>query len=323
MQDRMQSPHRIVNLAASALVDPLFHLFLYVAHRFRDPRPGYRIASDVIATFFALAPAYLKAIRTNMGTVLDLPWDHPETERWARRMANNHACAWVDFFFYGQRDPRVALAQFERVEGIEHVDRALRQGGVILLTAHAGNFELGGLLLRHRGLQVHTVYHPDRFQAVEALRARIRAQGGVVGVPVDGRGFSTLPLLKHLREGRTVAMQGDRDFNLSGLPFPFFGKTAHFPKGPWELAAMTGAPVIVSFFRTDEHRRFHATFHEPIWVTGSRGERQASILEGMRRYVTLLEGFVRRHPDQWYCFYPFWDDPLRKGRRPNASDQVS
>lgn len=311
MQNRMQSPSRIMNAMASALVDPLFHAFLHGARTFRDPRPGYRIADDVLATFFALAPAYRSAIRQNMSIVLGRPPDHPETDRLAWRMARNHAYAWVDFFFYGQRPPEVALAQLETLEGAEHMDRAL-QGGAILLTAHAGNFELGSLLLRHRGLQLHTVYHPDRFQAVERLRARIRAQGGVVGIPVDGRGFSTLPLLKHLREGRAVGMQGDRDFNLQGRPLPFFGRPVHFPKGPWELAAMTGAPVIVSFFRTDERRRFHATFYEPIHVRGERGERHASIEAGMARYVTLLESLVRQHPDQWYCFYPFWDDPLRK-----------
>lgn len=75
---------------------------------------------------------------------------------------------------------------------------------------------------------------------------------------------------------------------------------------------MTGAPVIVSFFRSDERHRFHATFYEPIHVRGERGARQASIVEGMTRYVAILEDLVRRHPDQWYCFYPFWDDPLRK-----------
>lgn len=318
MQDRMQSRNRLVNLAASALVGPLFHLFLFAARTFRDRAQGHRIAEDVVGAFFALAPAYLKAIRENMGVVLGLPWDHPETERLARRMARNHAYAWVDFFFFGQRPAAEALDHFERLEGAEHLEQALR-GGAILLTAHAGNYELGGLLLREKGIQIHTVYKPDRFAAVERLRNRVRARGGVVGVPVDGVGFSTLPLLKLLREGRVVGMQGDRDFNLTGLPMPFFGREAYFPKGPWELAAMTGAPVIVSFFRSDAQRRFHATFYEPIHVGGGRGERQAAIAAGIARYVAILEDLVRRHPDQWYCFYPFWDDPLRKGLSAGAS----
>ena len=111
---------------------------------------------------------------------------------------------------------------------------------------------------------------------------RSARQGGVIGVPVDGVGFSTLPLLKLLREGRLVGMQGDRDFSLNGLPIPFFGQEAYFPRGPWELAAMTGAPVIASFFFMDAELRFHAKFFEPIHVDGERSKRMASIEQGMR-----------------------------------------
>jgi predicted LPLAT superfamily acyltransferase len=47
-------------------------------------------------------------------------------------------------------------------------------------------------------------------------------------------------------------------------------------------------------------------------VAGERGRRMASIELGMRQYVLQLEELVREHPDQWYCFYPFWEDPLRR-----------
>ena len=32
----------------------------------------------------------------------------------------------------------------------------------------------------------------------------------------------------------------------------------------------------------------------------------------VQRYVAILERYVREYPEQWYCFYPFWDDPSRK-----------
>jgi predicted LPLAT superfamily acyltransferase len=92
---------------------------------------------------------------------------------------------------------------------------------------------------------------------------------------------------------------------------PFFGREVPFPRGPWELAAMTGAPIITSFFYTDEERRFHAHFGEPIRIAGGRGGRMEAIQAGMRSYVADLEALIRRHPSQWYCFYPFWDDPAR------------
>ncbi|HEX9009615.1 MAG TPA: lysophospholipid acyltransferase family protein, partial [Holophagaceae bacterium] len=282
----MQSDSRLLGLAYGAVFGSLFPLFFFAARSFARRSRGHEIADQVANAFMALRPKYLEAILGNTAQVLGLRPDHPEVERIAREMVRQHARAWVDFFWYGQRKPEEALAQFASIEGLEWLDGAIAEGrGVILLTAHAGNYELGGLLLRARGLSVHAVYKPDRFEAVERLRERLRTQGGVVGLPVDGVGFSTLPLVKLLREGRLVGMQGDRDFSLNGVSVPFFGREVPFPRGPWELAAMTGAPVVTSFFFVDEAGRFHARFGEPIRVQGQRGARMAAIEAGLRAYV--------------------------------------
>ncbi|WLT31515.1 lysophospholipid acyltransferase family protein [Geothrix sp. PMB-07] len=317
MQDRMQSESKLLGLVYGAVFGTLFPLFHFAARSFARRERGHDIADQIANAFMDLRPKYLEAILGNTARVLGLKPTHPQVERTARDMVRQHARAWVDFFYYGQRAPEEALAQFASIQGLEHLDGALAQGrGAILLTAHAGNYELGGVLLRARNLKVHAVYKPDRFEAVERLRESMRAQGGVVGIPVDGVGFSTLPLVKLLREGALVGMQGDRDFSLNGVPIPFFGREVPFPRGPWELAAMTGAPIITSFFYTDENRRFHAQLGEPVHILGERGDRMAAIEAGMREYVADLEALIRQHPSQWYCFYPFWDDPAREAPQP-------
>jgi KDO2-lipid IV(A) lauroyltransferase len=314
MQDRMQSDSKLLGLVYGAVFGSLFPLFHFAARSFARRERGHDIADQIANAFMLLRPQYLEAVLGNTARVMGLKPTHPQVERTAREMVRQHARAWVDFFWYGQRPVAEALAQFASIEGIEHLDAAIAEGhGVILLTAHAGNYELGGVLLRSRNLKVHAVYKPDRFEAVERLRESMRAQGGVVGIPVDGLGFSTLPLVKLLREGALVGMQGDRDFSLNGMSVPFFGREVPFPRGPWELSAMTGAPIVSSFFFTDDDRRLHARFGVPIRVLGARGERKASIASGLRAYVADLEALIRQQPSQWYCFYPFWDDPAREG----------
>lgn len=315
----MQSQSKLLDLVYAGIFGTLFPLFLHVARTITRRSRAFEISDDIIGAFMALRPKYLEAVKGNVAQVLVRPLTHPEVDRIARAVVRQHARAWVDLFYFGQRPPEEALRNFAEVQGLEHAERVVQEGrGAILLTAHAGNFELGGLLLRAKGMEIHVVYKPDRFEAVERLRTQIRSQGGVVGVPVDGVGFSTLPLVKLLREGRLVGMQGDRDFSLHGLPLPFFGRETYFPRGPWELAAMTGAPILCSFFFTDEEGRFRARFMEPITITGERGQRQAAIEAGMRHYVADLENLIREHPDQWYCFYPFWEDPLRTASGPRV-----
>ncbi len=308
----MQSDSKFLGLVYGAIFGTLFPLFPLAARSFARRERAHDIADQIANAFMTLRPKYLEAITGNTAQVLGLKPSHPLVERTARDMVRQHARSWVDFFYFGQRPAAVAMTQFAGLDGLDKLDAVIAEGrGVILLTAHAGNYELGGILLRARNLKVHAVYKPDRFEAVERIRESMRAQGGVVGLPVDGIGFSTLPLVKLLREGALVGMQGDRDFSLNGVPMTFFGREVPFPRGPWELSAMTGAPIVTSFFFSDENRRFHAHFGEPIRVLGGRGDRMAAIEAGMRAYVRDLETLIRRHPSQWYCFYPFWDDPAR------------
>ncbi|MBK8724645.1 MAG: lysophospholipid acyltransferase family protein [Holophagaceae bacterium] len=308
----MQSDSKVLDLVYGGVFGTLFPMFLFAARTFEHRERGFEIADQVMEAFIALRPKYLDAVCGNMAQVLGLPPEHPEVRRVAVQAIRQHAYSWVDFFRFGQRSVDYGLSFMDAIEGREHLDASLAEGrGVILLTAHLGSYEVGGMLLRSRGTSIHAVYKPDRFAPVEKLRTRMRENTGVIGIPV-GEGFATLPLVKVLREGGLVGMQGDRDFSLNGLPIPFFGREAFFPRGPWELAAMTGAAIVPAFFFTNAEHRFMGHFEAPIHVLGGRGERMRAIETGMREYVAHLEQLVREHPDQWYCFYPFWDDPKRQ-----------
>lgn len=313
MQDRLPQQSPFKERLNSALLEGLFHLGLKLSGSFARRENLHRICNDVMNAFFHLWPSFSDVVCQNMAQVLGLPATHPKVRAKAQSMIRNQAKAWVDFFHYGQKSTEELRAVINTFTGIQQLQSLLDQHkGAILLTAHTGNFELGGLLLRLLDTEIHVVYKADRYPAVEKIRTRIREQGGVQGIAVDGIGFSTLPLLKLLREGKLVGMQGDRDFSLNGLALPFLGRETYFPKGPWELAAMTGAPILCAFFYMDEAGRFHARFEKPIYITNQREFRQEAIRFGMQSYVAHLESVVRAHPEQWYCFYPFWDDPLRK-----------
>src|SRR5512135_815983 len=112
MQDRMQSDSRLLGLAYGAVFGSLFPLFFFAARSFARRSRGHEIADQVANAFLALRPKYLEAVLGNTAQVLGLPASHPEVERVSRDMVRQHARAWVDFFWFGQRDPGEALAQF-------------------------------------------------------------------------------------------------------------------------------------------------------------------------------------------------------------------
>jgi KDO2-lipid IV(A) lauroyltransferase len=121
--------------------------------------------------------------------------------------------------------------------------------------------------------------------------------------------------MRALEANGIIAMQGDRDFNNTGLAVPFFGRESYFPRGPFRVAMATGAAVLPAFIIQVPDGRYRAVVEEPLEIRRS-GDRDAGLADNIRRYAVTLERYVRDFPDQWYCFYPFWDDPSRK---PTAS----
>jgi KDO2-lipid IV(A) lauroyltransferase len=128
--------------------------------------------------------------------------------------------------------------------------------------------------------------------------------------------LSALGALRVLRSGGVVAVQGDRDFNDSGIPVPFFGRMAWFPKGPAVLSLISRSPILPVFILRAEDGNgagsggFRVIVCDPVEPAGESGD-EAAVERIVRQCVAIMECVIRAHPDQWYCFYPFWDDPSR------------
>src|SRR5947207_1584499 len=89
---------------------------------------------------------------------------------------------------------QVLMPLFEILAAME---RCLASGrGCVFLTAHLGNWEMGGLLLGDRAREVAVVYVPDRFERVEEYRSRYRRRAGLTEIPVASDAFSALPALR-------------------------------------------------------------------------------------------------------------------------------
>ncbi|HEY3348994.1 MAG TPA: lysophospholipid acyltransferase family protein [Thermoanaerobaculia bacterium] len=250
-----------------------------------------------------------EAILDNTAAVLGLPRNSREVERAGREMVSRHSRLWIDLLRYSGRsdiDPRSLLAARS---GDERLIEAQKEGrGSILLTAHVGNFELGGLFLAQLGLKVAVVYVPDPSPVIEKHRDDARKMLGVTGIPVDRSPFGFLPVFRALEQNMCVAMQGDRDVSGTGQTTAFFGKTASFPIGPFRIAQATGAPIFPVFVLQEEDGRYRTIVEEAIHVPHARGKAaHAAVLAGLATFVGRMEATIRAYPTQWYRFARFWE----------------
>jgi lauroyl/myristoyl acyltransferase len=310
MQEKMASRNRLVRALASATSHVWFPISLAFARRL--PRRVLRaISRQTTMRFMQLRPKYQRALHANLSVILGRPPDSPEVARAARELLDGHFTAWIDFLHFATRPPEEAARLVESVIGYSRIVAGREKGnGVLLLTGHLGNWEVGGLMLAEMKQPIHVVLVPDIFPAVERSRRALHERAGITEIRVDQTFAPTLAVLRALKANAIVAMQGDRDFNNTGIAVPFFGKEAYFPRGPLLMAMSTAATVLPAFIVRVPDGRYRAIVEEPLEIVRD-GDRETALAENVRRYVAILERYVAANPEQWYCFYPFWEDPSR------------
>ena len=285
-----------------------FPFFCWLA-RTLPPTFVARLAKATIERVIWARDSVREAILDNYAALLDLPRNAQTVERTGREMVSRHSRLWIDLLRYSGRrnvDPRSLLAARS---GDERLVVASREGrGAILLTAHVGNFELGGLFLAQLGLKVAAVYVPDPSPVVEKHREEARRMLGVRGLPIDTSPFAFLPVRKALEENTFVAIQGDRDVSGTGRRMPFFGKSSSFPVGPFRLAQASGVPIFPVFVLQENDGKYRTIVEEAIHVPNARGaDGDAAVVAALTLFVASMERTIRAYPSQWYLFTRFWE----------------
>jgi predicted LPLAT superfamily acyltransferase len=232
-----------------------------------------------------------------------LPW-------WKRRWL-----VFKHFFKFGQAliDRTAILAGMTRhfsftFDGEANLRQAAAEGkGVLLLTAHVGNWEAAGQLLTRLEIPVNVTGFDKESPEVRALLNRA-GNARFKLIPLTGSPTDAIQLVAALRRGEAVAMLGDRAYGSTAAKVQFLGATASMPIGAYVMAAIAGAPLVHVFSLRERggHYRFFG-FPAQRPVMPPHHERDAYLRSFAQQYARNLEGVLRRDPLQWYNFYPFWD----------------
>ncbi len=262
----------------------LLYLIADLLVRALPVRAADALALAVARAAFAAGLPTRRALEENLARLLDAAPPGDVRAR-ARECFASFALSFTDFLRLAHRGPG-ALEGAVEVHGAEHLEAARRSGrGVILLSAHLGNWELGAAWLAAHGARVNVVARPHASRRVERFFARRREAWGVQRLPAP-------PLWKAaaeaLRRREWVALMADRG--------PCGRDAARSPVCAWAraLSRRTGALVLPAVFVRLPDRRYAACFERPFQPEQERGD---GGLEAIRRYL-------RRYPGQWSAFEP-------------------
>ncbi len=202
------------------------------------------------------------------------------------------------------------LAEYVAIEGEACLEAALAEGrGVIVVTAHLGNWELAARALVARGREVVAIARRFHDPGLGRLVERHRAEGGVKTL-LRGERSTPFRMVRHLKRGGALFMLVDQDTDVPSLFAPFFGRLAKTPRAPADLSLRLGAPVVAGFIERREggHRLRFERIEAPR--SGDAERDAVKLTEAINR---AIEAEIRRRPADWVWFHRRWRTPPPPG----------
>ncbi|WP_093805908.1 lysophospholipid acyltransferase family protein [Stappia sp. ES.058] len=185
---------------------------------------------------------------------------------------------------------------------LDDVKATVGEGGAIVVSMHAGNWEvtaMGGLACGWEPVGIYKALTNQRTESIlHGLRARLYP-GGLLP-----KGYDTArSLLGMARKGERIAMLADLQ-DRRGIVVPFFGNNAYATLFPASIACAAKVPIIACRVVRLPGSRFRI---EARVVEFERtGERKRDAENATRAYHAMFEDWIREHPDQWMWIMRKW-----------------
>jgi len=192
--------------------------------------------------------------------------------------------------------------KYVEVVNMRRIENASKSGrGTLLLTAHFGDWELSSLVSAMKGFPITVLAREQKMKKLNELLNRLRE---TKGCKVVRKGISTKLIFKELYKKSMVGMLSDQDAGKSGTFVNFFGRPTSVHTGPFEIAKHTDSIILPNFI-VREHGPFHKLYLED-YIEMRDAKTELDIKDGLQRYMSLLEKYIRQYPDQWLWLHKRW-----------------
>jgi KDO2-lipid IV(A) lauroyltransferase len=227
-----------------------------------------------------------------------------ERRRILKKSFQNLARLLVEFTHFPELN-KANIHQFVVHDGLENYLEGLRRGrGVIFMTAHFGAWELSSYAHALYGYPLQFLVRPIDNPRVEHLISHYRTGSG--NTPIQRRS-ATRDVLKALRRNEAVGILFDQNTTRSeGVFAKFFGIPAATTPSIALFALRSGAAVVPGFLIWDENLKKHRLRLDPPIELINTGDLEHDVLENTNLFNKILEGYIRKHPDQWLWIHRRW-----------------
>jgi KDO2-lipid IV(A) lauroyltransferase len=185
----------------------------------------------------------------------------------------------------------------------EILDAARARGkGTILISAHYGGWEIGGLALMAHVSNVRTVARPLDNELLERELAASRAR---TGAEVVDRRHAARALMRGLAENAVIVLLPDQAVQpREGVLVPFMGRKGWTTDAPAKLALRSGATIVFGFCIPDRTRH-RLEFEGPI-VVDELNESERNPIALTERINNVISRRIAAHPELWLWMHDRW-----------------
>lgn len=193
--------------------------------------------------------------------------------------------------------------------GYEKIKALLADGqkGLILLTAHVGNWQVAMTALRELGRTVYLMMRPEDNVAVKEALNIDSEKETVRIIYTDGAMGGVIEALKAINRGDIVSIMGDRTYGYGTVEASLLGGNVRFPYGAFSLASAAQCPVAVLLSaKVGVKKHVTDVSHVINPPVGKQGNKDAEIHACVQEFARVLEEYSVRYPYQWFVFRDMW-----------------
>jgi KDO2-lipid IV(A) lauroyltransferase len=221
----------------------------------------------------------------------------------ARASYRNLGRSLLEYSFFSFMDRAWVNHNYE-VHGMNHYAAAASgDRGVLLLTLHLGNGDLGLAALALSGFNIQVISKHFRSEWLNKIWFGVREKMGLRFIPEEKSSFQ---ILRALKSKAVVVFVLDQFMGPPvGVKTKFFGHETGTAAGLAVFSLKTGIPVLPGYTFRKPDGKMSVVFDPPI-LPESSGELDQDIERLTQAYTDRIEAVVRRHPDQWMWLHRRW-----------------
>ena len=193
---------------------------------------------------------------------------------------------------------------FDGEENLREI-ASLKKGGM-LLSAHIGNWDIAGHLLKRLETRINIVMFDGEQEQIKEYLASVTGKKSMNIIFIKNDLSHIFEISEAFRNNELVCMHADRfvEGNKT-MSTDFLGQQARFPIGPFVLASRFKVPVSYVFAVKESNLHYHL-FASKI-KNYDQPDKGTMMQEMLSEFSKEMQVKVKQYPEQWFNYYNFWN----------------